>query len=57
MKKNKIYPEEELTKILSEELSKEIDKQIMESLNPYIRQSKIDKILEKIDKKNKKEKD
>ena len=41
--------EDELMKLLSEELSKSIDVQIMNKLkNPFIRQSKIRKILDKI---------
>ena len=50
---NKIDPMEELSKILAEQLSKEIDREIIKSLKPYIRQSKIESILKKIDEKKK----
>jgi hypothetical protein len=40
-------PEEELTKMLSEELAKQIDKQILDDLfkKPNIRKGKINKIF------------
>lgn len=53
MNKKEINVEEELTKILSESLAKEIDIQIVASLKPYIRQAKIESILKKIDEKKK----
>ena len=34
---NKIDPMEELSKILAEQLSKEIDREIIKSLKPYLR--------------------
>ena len=40
---------EELQRILSEEISKSIDAQIMNDLKPYIRESKIDTILSKLE--------
>lgn len=48
---DKIDPMEELSKILAEQLSREIDREIVKSLKPYIRQSKIESILKKIEKK------
>ena len=38
---NKIDAQEELQRILSEEISKSIDAQILNDLKPYIRESKI----------------
>jgi rRNA-processing protein FCF1 len=46
---NNIDPQEELQRILSEEISKSIDAQIMNDLKPYIRESKIDTILSKLE--------
>jgi hypothetical protein len=46
---------EELEKMLSEELARSIDKQIIQGLKPFIRDVKIDSILESIDRKDKKE--
>lgn len=43
--------EDELTKILSEEIARSIDKEIMNSLKPYIREAKIDSILKEINKR------
>lgn len=43
--------EDELTRILSEEISKSIDREIMNSLKPYIRESKIDHILKEVNKR------
>jgi len=41
---------EELEKILSEELARSIDAQIMQDLKPFIRESKIDSILDILEK-------
>lgn len=43
--------EDKLQKNLSEELSRAIDKQIMNDLKPYIREAKINSILKEIDKR------
>jgi hypothetical protein len=40
----------ELEKILSEELARSIDAQIMQDLKPFIRESKIDSILDILEK-------
>lgn len=53
MNKKEINVEEELAKILSESISKEIDKRNIQSLRIYIRQTKIESILNKINKQKK----
>lgn len=49
---NKIDAQEELQRILSEEISKSIDAQILNDLKPYIRESKIDTILKNLEDTN-----
>jgi rRNA-processing protein FCF1 len=46
---NNIDPQEELERILSEEISKSINAQILNDLKPYIRESKINQILENLE--------